>query len=177
MADKMITMLLIPDAGPWSTIFYMCGSCGEAIKLRDVEEHAREAHKADGVKLFEQSTEANEAQAAGEQHIPDGSTSIEPTVSGEVLSESGVYRGGRSDAEAAIAENTYDVQRRNLERFNTRRSPGYTNHHGTGGALDIGSIPGGEQFLDRSVERFGFEKDATPPKRVGNRAQRRRKAR
>jgi hypothetical protein len=31
----------------------MCGSCGEAVKLRDVEDHAKEKHGADGVNLLE----------------------------------------------------------------------------------------------------------------------------
>jgi hypothetical protein len=51
MTDKIITMLEIPTDGPWDTIFYMCGMCLDAVKLRDVEEHARD-HGVDGVKLY-----------------------------------------------------------------------------------------------------------------------------
>lgn len=48
----MIKMLQIPDDNPWNVIFYMCGGCGHAVKLRDVEEHAKNAHSADGVDLY-----------------------------------------------------------------------------------------------------------------------------
>jgi hypothetical protein len=65
MADDVITMLQIPPKdgeSPWADIFYMCGRCGHAIKLRDVEKHALEAHQANGVNLYTKVEEANERQ-------------------------------------------------------------------------------------------------------------------
>lgn len=58
MAQKIVKFLIIPTDGPWDVIFYMCGGCGHAIKLRDVEEHAMKEHKADGVELFEKVEDA-----------------------------------------------------------------------------------------------------------------------
>lgn len=56
---KIVKFLLIKQENPWNPIFYMCGGCGHAIALRDVETHAREKHIADGVDLFEVADQAN----------------------------------------------------------------------------------------------------------------------
>lgn len=52
--DKEVTFLRIPDTdeNPWTTQWYMCGTCAHAIKLRDVEDHAREVHGAGSAKLY-----------------------------------------------------------------------------------------------------------------------------
>jgi hypothetical protein len=61
MADKKIVkFLLILTDGPWDTIFYMCGSCGEAVKARDCEMHAKTEHMADGCTLYKSAVEAND---------------------------------------------------------------------------------------------------------------------
>jgi hypothetical protein len=62
MDQQTVKFLLIPTDGPWDTIFYMCGRCAHAIKLRDVEEHAKTEHNADAVQLYKKADDAN-AQA------------------------------------------------------------------------------------------------------------------
>ena len=56
---KIVKFLLIPETDPWKIIFYMCGGCGRAIRLSNVEEHAKTTHQADGVDLYEVADDAN----------------------------------------------------------------------------------------------------------------------
>lgn len=56
---KIIKFLTIPDTNPWNKIFCMCGACGHAVALREVEEHAKKLHEADGVDIFENASDAN----------------------------------------------------------------------------------------------------------------------
>lgn len=50
--SKIVKFLIIPTDGPWDTIFYMCGSCGDVVKTRDCETHAKDKHNADGCTLY-----------------------------------------------------------------------------------------------------------------------------
>ena len=41
------------DKNPWPLDYYMCGMCGHAISMKEVETHAKKNHKARSLKLVD----------------------------------------------------------------------------------------------------------------------------
>ncbi len=41
------------EKNPWPSTYYMCGMCGHAISVKEVESHAKKAHNARALKLVE----------------------------------------------------------------------------------------------------------------------------